>query len=99
MVHLREVRHWEHTFLDSLLTVWSPSTDSNMRSASSSTAKYICLRVCESVCLSVYHISILPLASDLVIRHCLGLKHNFFRQRRPQAKSSQIGQHKENMWW
>ena len=61
--------------------------------------KYVCLSVCESVCLTVYHKGILPLASDLVIRHCLGLKHNFFRQRRPQVKTIQIGQHKENMWW
>ena len=55
-----------------------------------STAKYICLSACLSVCLSVclwvclsvYHKGILPLDSDLFkIPHCLGLKHNFFRER------------------
>ena len=45
-----------------------------------------CMSVCESVCLSQTHI-------------VLGLKHNFFRQRRPQVKTIQIGQHKENMRW
>ena len=38
----------------------------------------VCLFVCLSVSLSVYQKGILPLASDL-LRHCLGLKHNFFR--------------------
>ena len=57
---------------------------------------YIILSACLSVCLC----DILPLASDLYkIGHCLGLKHNFFRQRCPQFKINQIGQHKENMWW
>ena len=60
-------------------------------------AKYICLFVCLSVCLSVYHKGILPFASDLYkIRHCLGLKRS---DRRPQVKTIQIGQHKENLWW
>ena len=55
-----------------------------MRSVSSSTAEYICmptcLSVCLCVCLFVYQKGILPLASDLYkLRHCFGLKHNFFR--------------------
>ena len=61
-------------------------------------AKYSCL----SACLSVCHKGILPMASDLYkIRHCLGLKDNFFRQRLAQVKTIQIGQHNENtrMWW
>ena len=50
----------------------------------------VCLPVCLSVCLSVCNKRILPLAN----------KHNFFRQRRPQVKTIQIGQHKENLrWW
>ena len=68
---------------------------------------FVCLSVSMSVCLSQ---SILHLASDLFkIRHCLGLKYNFFGQRCPQVKTIQIGQHKENMsgdfgppwllWW
>ena len=57
---------------------------SDMRSVSWSTAEYICLPTCLSVCLwaclFVYQQGIFPLASDLYkLRHCLGLKHYFFR--------------------
>ena len=69
------------------LTVWRQSIDRQwygvMSSVSSSTAEYICLPTCLSVCLwvclFVYQKGILPLASDLYkLRHCIGLKHNFF---------------------
>ena len=72
----------------------SPSTDSDMRYVSSSTAEYICLPTCLSVCLwvclFVYPKGILPLASDLYkLRHCLGLKHNFFRDV-PKSNQSKL---------
>ena len=62
MVSLREVRHLKYTY-----TVYgqfgdSPSTDSDMRSVSSSTAEYICLptrlSVSLSVCLSKRYIAL-----------------------------------------
>ena len=38
--------------------------------------------------MSVYHNGILPLACDLYkIRHCLGLKHNLFRQTSPSQNN------------
>ena len=91
---------WKHTSTFLRQFIWqngdSPSADRNMRSVYSK----IYLSVYLFVCLSVYHKGILPLASDLYnISHCLGLKHNFFRQRCPQVKTIHIGQHKENIWW
>ena len=98
MVHLREVRHWKHRFLrqysDSL-----ESIDRQWYEVCELERSKIYLSSCLWVCLSLYHKGILPLANDLVIHHCLGLKHNFFRQRRLQVKTIRIGQHKENMWW
>ena len=99
---LREVRHLKYAYTVHWQFGDSLSTDSEMRSVSSSTAEYICLPTCLSVCLwvwlFVYQKGILPLASDLyMFRHCLGLKHNFL-QRRPQVKIIQISRHKENMW-
>ena len=97
VVCLREVRHLKYTYTIHWQFGDSPLTDSDMRSVSSSLAEYICLPTCLSVCLSVclwvcllfYQKGILPLASDLYkLRHCLGLKHNFFRD----------VQHKEKMW-
>ena len=99
MVRLREVRHLKYTYTVHRQFGDSISANSDMGSVSSSTAEYMSayLFVCLSVSLSVSLIGILPLASDLYkLRHCLGLTHNFF-QRRPQVKTIQIGQHKENV--
>ena len=103
MVHLWEVRHWKLTFLrqftDSLETVHRQTVIWGLRAPARQNI-YVCLPVCLWVCMSFYHKGVLHLASDLYkIRHCLGLKHNFFRQRRPQVKTVQIGQHKEYWWW
>ena len=53
MVRLREVRHLKYTFTAHLQFGDSPSSDSDMRSVSSSTAEYICLPTCLYVCLSM----------------------------------------------
>ena len=55
MVRLREVRLLKYAYTVHLQFGNSPSTDSDMRSVSSSTAAYICLSTClsESVCLSI----------------------------------------------
>ena len=90
-IHFKTVQ-WQYGY--------RPSTDSDMRSVYGKIYLSVCLFVCLSVSLSVYHKDTMPLVSELYkIRHCLGLKHNFFRQRRPQVKTIQIGQHNENMWW
>ena len=79
--------HWQFGY--------SPSTDSGIRSVSSSTTEYICLPTCLSaylwVCLFVYQTGILPVASDLYkLRHCLGLKHNFFRDVHESKQSKSV---------
>ena len=90
MVRLREVRHLKYTYTVHLQFGNSPSTDSDMTSVSSSTAEYICLPTRLSVCLFVYQKGILPLVNDLyILRHCLGLKHNFFRDV-PKSKQSKL---------
>ena len=83
--------HWE--FGD------NSSTDSDMRSVSSSTAEYICLptclSVCQWVCLFVYKKGTLPFASDLYKpHHCHGFKHNFFRDV-PKSKQSKLVNNKK----
>ena len=99
MIRLPEVRHLKYTYTVHWKFGDSPSTDSDMRSVSSSTTEYICLPTCLSVCLwacmFVYQKGILPLARGLYkLRQCLGLNHNFFRDV-PKSKQS-----KENMlWW
>ena len=94
MVRFQEVRQLKYTDTVHWQFWDSPSTDSDMRSVSSSIAEYICLPPCLFVylwvCLFAYQKSILPLASDLnYLRHCLGLKHNFFRDV-PKSKQSKL---------
>ena len=92
MARLLEVRHLKYSYTVHWQFEDSPSTDSDMRSMSSSTTEYICLptrlSVCLWVCLFVYQKGTLSIASDLYkLRHCLGLKHNFFRDV-PKSKQS-----------
>ena len=92
------MRHLKHTFLrqftDSLEGVHRQTVIWGLRAWAQQN-----IAVCLSVSLTFDHKGILPLVSGLYkIRQCLGLKHNFFRQRRTQVKTIQIGQHKENMW-
>ena len=84
MVRLREVWHLKYIYTVYWQFRDSPSTDRVIRSVCSSTTEYIwlptCLSVCLWVCQFVYQKGILPLASDLYkLRHCIGLKHNVFR--------------------
>ena len=103
MVRLREVRLLKYTYTVHWQFGDSPTTDSGMRSESSSKAEYICLPtclpVCLWVCLFVYQKGILPLASDLYkLCHCLGLKHNYCRDV-PKSKQSKLVNTKKIWWW
>ena len=97
-VGLLEVRYWKQSDVTYLLRQFndrfkdSSSRDSvcELEQNNTSVCLPVCMSVCESlsvclsVCLSQTHIA-------------LGLKHNLFRQRRPQVKTKK--HHKENMRW
>ena len=108
MVCLREVRHSKYAYTAHWQFGDSPSSYSDMRSVSSSMTEYICLSTCLSVCLwaclFVYQQGMLPLASDLYkLRHCLGLKHYFFRDIPKSEQSKLVNTKKicggDFRWW
>ena len=73
MVRLWEVRYLKYTYTVHWQFGDSPSSDSDMSSVSLSTAEYICLLTCLSVCLLVYQKGTLPLANDLYISYVTAL--------------------------